>query len=149
MKFATLASALIATSAASSVTFGVFSDLHMQIHYNPDSSANRCGRPNWDESLSQIESEIRQPTLISGTSEQKAILGRVGCDAPVSLVKYMTHLFNQVNAGKRIDYITLNGDIVSHKVATDYPNDPSNPTKSELAAIAKHYSILKESHTLA
>lgn len=61
----------------------------------------------------------------------------------------MTHLFNQVNANKKIDYITLNGDIVAHKVATDPPVDPANPTQAERDMIAKHYSFLKESHTLA
>ena len=61
----------------------------------------------------------------------------------------MTHLFNQVNAGKQIDYITLNGDIVGHKVATDPPQDPAHPTQAELETIAKHYSFLKETHSLA
>ena len=52
MKFSSLASALVATSNAESVTFGVFSDLHMMEHYNPYSSDNSCGRPDWNsESL--------------------------------------------------------------------------------------------------
>ena len=59
MKFISLVSSLVATSAASSVTFGVFSDLHMQMHYNPDSSDHRCGRPDWSESLDQIHAEMR------------------------------------------------------------------------------------------
>ena len=81
--------------------------------------------------------------LVNGTSEQKALLGRLGCDAPVNLVKYMTQLFNKVNAGQKIDYITLNGDIVGHKVAATVPVDPSNPTQAEAEAVAKHYAVLR------
>ena len=51
MKFTNLVSALVASTAATSVTFGAFSDLHMMTHYNPDSSVNSCGRPDWNESL--------------------------------------------------------------------------------------------------
>ena len=42
MKFG-FATSLIASAAASSVTFGVFSDLHLKLDYDPDSAANSCG----------------------------------------------------------------------------------------------------------
>ena len=76
-------------------------------------------------------------------------MGRLGCDAPVSLVRYMTHLFNQVNAGQKIDYITLNGDIVGHKISADIPADPGNPSQAEAEAVSKHYQVLKTTHALA
>ena len=61
---------------------------------------------------------------------------------------YMVKLFNQVNAGEKIDYIFLNGDILAHGVSGDLPADPQNPTAAELAQNEKHYAVNKLTHTL-
>jgi len=57
--------------------------------------------------------EITTNTLAPG---QIAMLGRLGCDGPSELTDYMLKLFNQVNSGQHIDFITLNGDIVGHQI---------------------------------
>ena len=44
-------------------------------------------------------------------------MGRLGCDPPPQLLDYMLNLFNRVNAGKHIDFITLDGDMVGHHIA--------------------------------
>lgn len=49
----------------------------------------------------------------------------MGCDPPKELVDYMLQLFNKVNSGVKIDMITINGDLVGHKISADFeaPSD--------------------------
>jgi len=61
--------------------------------------------------------EIKTNTLKRG---QIAMLGRLGCDGPSELTEYMLKLFNQVNSGQHIDFITLNGDIVGHQISQKF-----------------------------
>ena len=59
------------------VKLGIFSYIHLNMNYNPDSSDNYCTytnkysfEPNNTIPLSEIK------------IDQKALLGRLGCDAP-------------------------------------------------------------------
>ena len=150
MKFA-LATSLIAAAAASQVTFGVFSDLHLQLEYTPDSSVDDCGRLDPDTRSIPLGGGwlSLQELRLKATGNQRALLGRLGCDAPVSLVRYMLTLFNRINSGEKVDYITLDGDLVAHGIASNTPVDPLNPTMKETASIAQHYSYLKLTHQKA
>ena len=49
--------------------------------------------------------------------DKKALLGRLGCDAPQALVEYMFSLFNQATLTEPADYIILNGDLIAHGIA--------------------------------
>ena len=60
----------------------------------------------------------------------------------------MVKLFNQVNAGQKVDYIFLNGDILAHQVSGDLPVIPKSPTAEELAQDAKHYAVNRLTHTI-
>ena len=60
----------------------------------------------------------------------------------------MVKLFNQLNAGHQIDYITLNGDLLAHGVSGDLPADPKNPTAAEMAQNRKHYAVARLTHKI-
>jgi len=49
---------------------------------------------------------------------------------------------------KKIDYITLNGDLLAHKISGDIPINPSAPTVEELVSDAKHYAVNKLTHKI-
>ena len=89
MKFI-VASSLIAAVAASSLKFGVFSDIHYTLKYDPDVDASKkCGESiDWNgKTKQQILSEFASlEELASVTPTQKALLGRLGCDPPKALV---------------------------------------------------------------
>jgi hypothetical protein len=51
------------------------------------------------------------------SSDPKALLGRLGCDAPEALIKYMLELFLKQEAGEVVDVILLTGDMVGHGIA--------------------------------
>tara|TARA_B110001450_G_C17237925_1_gene326235 strand:+ start:364 stop:528 length:165 start_codon:yes stop_codon:yes gene_type:complete len=52
----------------------------------------------------------------------------------------MLKLFEQVNKGTKIDFITLNGDLVAHRVAQDWGESPE--------VVAPNYKFLLETHAV-
>jgi predicted MPP superfamily phosphohydrolase len=73
------------------------------------------------------------------STDQVALLGRLGCDAPPRLVQYIFELFNKINAKEPVDYIIITGDLIAHDVSAD-PEDQG--TKKG----AKLYKTLKKTH---
>jgi len=74
-----LATSLLATSniLSKDVKLGIFSDIHLNMNYNPDSSDNVCTYTN--QSNNQIYNSMPSSEI---KIDQKALLGRLGCDAP-------------------------------------------------------------------
>lgn len=72
-------------------------------------------------------------------ANQLALIGRLGCDSPISLVNHLLSLFKRVNEGKKIDLITLTGDITCHGTSVASIDSPSD-------YVAIHYERLKLLH---
>lgn len=68
------------------------------------------------------------------------MLGRLGCDSPISLVNHLLELFKKVNDGVHIEFITLTGDITCHGTAVASLDAPAD-------YVAKHYDRLKLLHS--
>ena len=65
-----------------------------------------------------------------------APLGRLGCDSPPILVEYIFELFKQKTEEEPVDLIIINGDLIGHGVAIEYPIESTGK-----------YTLLKEQHT--
>ena len=63
--------------------FGLMSDLHLKLDYDPMSTAERYCNP--------IGKDLMLKNLIQGNlnTNQLALLGRLGCDAAPKLVEYI------------------------------------------------------------
>ena len=86
MKLATSFAILANEASAADLNVGIFSDLHMDLNYNPTSKEWNCMNP-----VGYTRSEDELNTL---KTQQKALLGRLGCDPPKELVEYMLKLFD-------------------------------------------------------
>ena len=78
---------LLALASANEITIGVFSDLHMKEDYFPFYKSNGCTMTSAAE-----QEGVKQGKFLSD-DYQIALLGRLGCDAPPKLVKYVLELF--------------------------------------------------------
>ena len=99
---------------AKDIKLGLISDLHLKIDYDPITSANDCsasGKKNKKDDSKFLQKENKL------SSDPKALLGRLGCDAPEALIKYMLELFLKQEAGEEVDAILLTGDMVGHGIA--------------------------------
>jgi len=86
MKLASSLAVLANNTTAKDLNVGIFSDLHMDLNYNPTSKEWNCMDPVGD---TRSEAELN-----SLKTQQKALLGRLGCDPPKELVNYMLTLFD-------------------------------------------------------
>ncbi len=115
------------------INIGMFSDVHLQLEYD---AAGTPFKPTYCQFF-----ELHRDEGILGelNENQLALLGRLGCDSPISLINHIFKLFKKVNAGEHIDFITLTGDITNH--GTSVANVESSPEY-----ISKHYKRLKLLH---
>ena len=67
-------------NAVGAQNFGIFSDIHLKLNYDPRASNKKC------EAKSSIEDKLKP-------AKETALLGRLGCDPPTDLVEYMMQLF--------------------------------------------------------
>ena len=114
------------------MNIGTFSDIHLDLRYNPTSSERNCMDP--------VGASEAQNSLLNLKKLEIALLGRLGCDPPKELLDYMLKLFNQVNSDKHIDVITLNGDLIGHHIAQNYGTSDQ--------VIAPYYDLLLETHAV-
>ena len=114
--------------------FGIFSDIHLNLNYNPDSSDNSCTFTNQTNQL--VKNKVPQSEV---KLDQKALLGRLGCDAPQALIEYIIMLFNELTYDEfyTCDYIIINGDLIAHGIA----QEPEGVYQEDL------YQLLKDTHT--
>ncbi len=75
---------------AKDIKLGLISDLHLKLDYDPTTSANDCST---SPKLIEKETQKFLQKENNFSSDPKALLGRLGCDAPEALIKYMLELF--------------------------------------------------------
>ena len=114
--------------------FGIFSDIHLNLNYNPDSSDNSCTFTNQTNQL--VKNKVPKSEV---KLDQKALLGRLGCDTPQALIEYIIMLFNELTYDEfyTCDYIIINGDLIAHGIA----QEPEGVYQENL------YQFLKDTHT--
>lgn len=75
---------------AKDIKLGLISDLHLKIDYDPTTSANDCSVSEKKNEKNNLKFLYEEKNF---SSDPKALLGRLGCDAPEALIKYMLELF--------------------------------------------------------
>ena len=105
-------------AAVQGMRFGLMSDLHLKLDYDPVSPSSKYCNPLNDDwyDWSDGSHELRH-LHESGNPDQIALLGRLGCDASPQLVKYIAKLFVKINKKEPVDYILLTGDLIAHKLS--------------------------------
>ena len=76
MKYSLALALLLNQITAKDLNVGVFSDIHLALNYDP--SASKCRGSFRDEEK-----------FLDLKKDQKALLGKMGCDPPKELVDYM------------------------------------------------------------
>lgn len=75
---------------AKDIKLGLISDIHLKLDYDPSTSANDCSTSSKKNKKGEALF-LQKKNKVS--SDPKALLGRLGCDAPEALIKYMLELF--------------------------------------------------------
>ena len=75
---------------AKDIKVGIISDLHLKLDYDATTSENGCSSSSQEKKENDPKFLQKENKL---SSDQNALLGRLGCDAPEALIKYMLELF--------------------------------------------------------
>jgi len=109
--------ALSEVSWANLYKFGVFSDIHLLLDYQPNLSPEQYCVPN------SSGSDIVLPT--------NAYFGRFGCDVPETLVR--AAMQKMLNENPDLDFLLIPGDFIGHGLTIDFKDDADITFKASQA----------------
>ena len=117
---------LLLVASTSALKVGHISDLHLHLKYDP------YWGPEPDD---EGDCVVNGGTL----TDEKAPMGRYGCDVPIVLIETMFEEFNRSH-GKQ-DVIILTGDFNAHHTAMSYPYDPATDPETYSLLLAQHAGL--------
>ena len=117
---------MLLAASATALKVGHISDLHLHMMYSP----------YWGPRLDhEGDCVVNGGTL----TDEKAPMGRYGCDVPLVLIETMFEEFNRSH-GKQ-DVIILTGDFNAHHTAMSYPYDPATEPETYSLLLAQHAAV--------